>query len=168
MARRPIPLATVEKLVSEGKGVSEIARELGFSKSGISVACKRLGLAMNQDLTLRTAVEIADKKLDCMAQLLRINEVVNDELTYLQKLVQKANEDNRAQLEKRMLRHTREIRGQLRLFLNIAKTLYDVEQVAEFQKIVLEEIGKADEETRQRIIERLNQRRAARGATSLS
>ena len=50
-----------------------------------------------------------------------------------------------------------EIRGQLSLQLDIFKTLYDVEAIAEFQREVLEAIGEVDAPTRNRIVQRLKE-----------
>jgi hypothetical protein len=57
-----------------------------------------------------------------------------------------------------------EIRGQLRLQLEIFQTLYDMKAVEEFQREVLSAIGEASPEVRNAIIGRLNQKRAIRSA----
>jgi len=46
--------------------------------------------------------------------------------------------------------------------------LYDVKAVEEFQKEVLEEIGKADKDVRDRIIHNLRKKRAIRSAVRFS
>jgi hypothetical protein len=60
-----------------------------------------------------------------------------------------------------------EIRGQLSLQLDIFKTLYDVEAIAEFQKEVLEAIAEVNRDVRDKIVQRLKQRRALRGSVNL-
>jgi hypothetical protein len=55
-----------------------------------------------------------------------------------------------------------EIRGQLKLQLEIFQALYDMQAVAEFQREVLEAIGDASPETRDRIIHNLKEKRAIR------
>ena len=55
-----------------------------------------------------------------------------------------------------------EIRGQLKLQLEIFQALFDLNAAQEFQNEVLEAIGEASSETRDAIINRLNQRRAIR------
>ena len=45
-----ISRSELEKLVSEGKGVSQIARELQASKSSISERCKRTWFSPSQGL----------------------------------------------------------------------------------------------------------------------
>jgi hypothetical protein len=55
-----------------------------------------------------------------------------------------------------------EIRGQLKLQLEIFQALYDMAAVAEFQKEVLEAIGNASPETRDGIVHNLQKARAIR------
>jgi hypothetical protein len=66
-----------------------------------------------------------------------------------------------------VLKTMAEIRGQLSLQLDIFKTLYDVEAIAEFQREVLEAIGEVSRDVRNKIVQRLKQRRALRGAVNL-
>ena len=60
-----------------------------------------------------------------------------------------------------------EIRGQLKLQLEIFQTLYDMKAVQEFQQEVLTAIGEASPDVRSRIIDKLNQARAIRTAIKL-
>lgn len=60
-----------------------------------------------------------------------------------------------------------EIRGQLNLQLDIFKTLYDMEAVAEFQREVLTSIGEVSPDVRSRIIQRLKEGKALRGSVSI-
>jgi len=61
-----------------------------------------------------------------------------------------------------------EIRGQLEVQMELFKTLYNAEEVAAFQRIVMEEIGSVSPETRAKILQRLNERRAVRSTLSFS
>ncbi|MEW6186718.1 MAG: hypothetical protein AB1585_13365 [Thermodesulfobacteriota bacterium] len=61
-----------------------------------------------------------------------------------------------------------EIRGQLKLQLEIFQALYDMKAVEEFQKEVLHGIGEADPETRNRIIHALQSRRAIRSTVEFT
>ena len=60
-----------------------------------------------------------------------------------------------------------EIRGQLSLQLDIFKTLYDVEAIAEFQREVLEAIGDISPDVRNRIVERLKKGGALRPSATI-
>jgi hypothetical protein len=57
-----------------------------------------------------------------------------------------------------------EIRGQLKLQLEIFETLYSVKAVQEFQETVLQTISEVDKDVRQEIINRLNQKRTIRSS----
>jgi hypothetical protein len=57
-----------------------------------------------------------------------------------------------------------EIRGQLRLQLEIFEALFSLRAVEEFQNTVLETIGEVDSSVRAEIIRRLNEKRAVRSA----
>jgi len=65
------------------------------------------------------------------------------------------------------LKAMQEIRGQLNLQLDIFKTLYDVQAVAEFQKEVLSAIGEVSPDVRDRIIKRLKEGKALRQSVEL-
>ena len=158
--RRRIPIYQLERLVSKGLGVSQIADELGFSKGSISKALKRLNVAVTKDVALRSASDVVDQKLDAMGQLTHVNKLINNELDHIEESIQGASEKQRKDLRNQKLRHVAEVRKQLGLFLNIAQTLYNAEEVAKFQGVVMEEIGHAAPEVRDRILQRLQRRRA--------
>ncbi len=65
------------------------------------------------------------------------------------------------------LKAMKEIRGQLKLQLEIFQALYDMTAVAEFQKEVLEAIGDVAPEIRTRIICNLQKRRIIRSTLEL-
>jgi hypothetical protein len=81
---------------------------------------------------------------------------------YIEKNIKTATGDQRKELQEQRLRLVAEVRKQLGLLLDIAQALYNAEEVAAFQKSVLEEIGHAAPEVRDRILHRLNERRAIR------
>ncbi|MBN1841682.1 MAG: hypothetical protein JW883_05295, partial [Deltaproteobacteria bacterium] len=61
-----------------------------------------------------------------------------------------------------------EIRGQLKLQLEIFQALFDMRAVEEFQQEVLAAIGDASPDVRSAIIGKLNQRRAIRSTVKFS
>ena len=61
-----------------------------------------------------------------------------------------------------------EIRGQLKLQLEIFQTLYDMKAVQSFQAEVLKAIGEASPDVRQTIINNLRERRAVRSAVKFN
>ncbi len=90
MVQRKISFVQLEKLAQEGLGVTEIARELGVVKSTVSKALKKLNVAVTKDTALRSAVAIADQKIDAMEQLKRINDLVNTELDAISESIKTA------------------------------------------------------------------------------
>jgi hypothetical protein len=61
-----------------------------------------------------------------------------------------------------------EIREQIRLQMDLFKTMHNVEMLSRFQQIVLEEIGCADPEIQQNIARRLNDAHALHGAVEFN
>lgn len=61
-----------------------------------------------------------------------------------------------------------EIRGQLKLQLEIFQTLYDMKAVQEFQQEVLTAIGETNIDVRDAIIRRLTEKRAIRSAVKFN
>jgi hypothetical protein len=57
-----------------------------------------------------------------------------------------------------------EIRGQLKLQLEIFRTIFDLEAVQEFMDEVMAVIGQVEPEARNAIIKRLNERKSVRSA----
>jgi DNA-binding NarL/FixJ family response regulator len=78
MSQMKISNIELERLVSQGFGVSEIARKVGVSKGTVSSRLKALKVAINQNVTLHHAGEIVEKKLDAIAQLQKINDYANE------------------------------------------------------------------------------------------
>jgi transposase-like protein len=162
MGKGKISILQLEQMVREGNGVSEIARKLGVSKGAVSKRLKDLRVGITKDFVLRSAPQIVDRQLNAMDQLKRINGLINNELNYIEKNIETAIGDQRKELQDQRLRHVAEVRKQLGLLLDIAQALYNAEEVAAFQQSVLEEIGHAAPEVRDKILQRLNERRAIR------
>ena len=167
MGRKKVSFIQLDQLVRSGKSVSEIARELKVTKGCVSKALKRLNVAITKDVALRAAPEIVDHQIDAMKQLKKINNVVNSELDYIERNIQTATGEDRRDFQKQRLDHVAEIRKQVNLLLDITRTLFDAEEVAAFQQIILEEIGRAAPEVQDRIVTRLNARRAIRSTFEL-
>jgi predicted transcriptional regulator len=165
--RRVDPLE-LQKLAESGKSGREIAQILGVSPPAVSRNLKALGLAKNGDIVLRAARKINQKKLDAMGQLEKINRAIERQLDEIQGELEMASGEQKAGLRDAQIKHTAEIRKQLDLLLQIGKALYNIEEVAAFQKLVLEEIGNESPECRSRILKRLQQRRSTSGLPGFS
>jgi AcrR family transcriptional regulator len=158
----------LERLLRQGNRVSEIAKKLGVSKGAVSKRVKALNVAITKNVALHHAGEIVERKLDAIGQLQKINDHANEILDQLMRWIRGGKD---AKLDEQFigkdpremaLKAMTEIRGQLKLQLEIFQALYDMAAVAEFQKEVLEAIGNASPETRDRIVHNLQKARAIR------
>lgn len=172
MPRRQISDIQLERLVKNGNSVSKIAQILKVSKGAVSKRLKQLSIGITKNVTLAHAGEIVRKEINAVEQLQKINAHANELLDLLMACMD-GDEANREAALKKLgngvkdpkelaLKAMQEIRGQLKLQLEIFQTLYDMQAVAEFQREVLEAIGDASLETRERIIRNLKERSAIR------
>jgi len=187
MARRKISLLELEQLVREGNGVSEIARKLGFTKGAVSKRLKKLKVATTKDVTLRSAPEVVERSINAVEQLQKINDYANELLGLLMRW-NRGDEEALQILESQVvnkkvrvggevksvkdykmkdprelaLKAMAEIRGQLKLQLDIFATIYNVSAAAEFQKEVLQAIAEASQDVRDKIVHNLQKARAIR------
>jgi len=156
MARKTINDKKMLQLIDSGCSQAETARKMGFTRAAISQRLKELKIQGTRDIVSRNTQKAVDNNLDAISQLKKINDRANQLLDEV--------EDDPGTAIKLMT----EIRGQLKLQLDIFEILYSTQAAREFQQEVLEAIGDADHETRQKIIDRLNQKRALRNAVQFS
>lgn len=183
--------------VSEGLGGSEIARRFKVAPSTVSTRLKRLNVTVGKDISLRSAPKVVDKQIDAVGQLQKINSAAHELLDLLMAWTRGEPEAIRimeSQVKKiafgepgpdgkvmefdvreakmkdpreLALKCMAEIRGQLKLQLEIFQALYDMQAVAEFQKTVLEVIASVDPAVRDEIVRRLAKARAVRSSLDL-
>jgi hypothetical protein len=179
-----------EMLLSSKTG-NECAEHFGVTKGAISQARKELNLAVIKNVALESAPAVVEKNLNAVQQLQKINDYANELLDLLMRWNRGDNEALQileGQVKKVKVRGTEkeieeyrfkdprelalkamaEIRGQLGLQLDIFKTLYDVQAVADFQKEVLNAISEVDQDVRDRIISRLKEGRALRQSITIA
>ena len=140
------------RLIDSGKTQADAARELGVSRQAVSQRLIELRGRTTKVMATKKIEQVVDQRLDAVEQLNKINTEANRLLDELE------------QSPELKLKVMAEIRGQLRLQLDIFQTLYDMKAVQEFQQEVLNAIGEADKETRNAIINKLNESRAIRTA----
>ena len=193
-AHGKIDFNELHQLVTKGKGTNEIAKYFSVTPGAVSQAKKKLKISVVKNVALESAHKVVDKNLDAIDQLQRVNQVANqllDELTgedqvidrmvkavevsleyegdpisqkkYIRQVILRVNQDKNT-----ALKACAEIRGQLNLQLDIFKTLYDMQAVAEFQKEVLTAIGEEAPDVRNRIIQRLKESRSLRQSISIN
>ena len=192
-AHGKIDFNELHQLVTKGKGTTEIAKYFSVTPGAVSQAKKKLKISVVKNVALESAHKVVDKNLDAVAQLQKINKDANELLDVLMRW--NRGEDEALQILETQVRKVRigkgenaeivkqykfkdprelalkamaEIRGQLNLQLDIFKTLYDMEAVAEFQKEVLTTIGEEAPNVRNRIIQRLKESRALRQSVSIN
>ena len=152
MAQSKIDVIKLNQLLKSGKSVAECAKFFDVTPSAVSQAKKKLNVAVVKNVALESAHKVVDQNLDAVAQLQKINNAANNLLDELE------------QTPELKLKIMAEIRGQLRLQLDIFKTLYDLKAIQEFQMEVLDVIGNVDKGARDEIIYRLGKKRAIRTA----
>ncbi len=187
MARRKVEDSELRQLVNKGLKGSEIARRLGVSAGLVSMRLKALKIGISKDVTLRSAPEIVRRELDTIGQLQKINGYANELLDLLMRWnrgdegalqilegqVRKVKVGRGEEAEEvkeykfkdprdLALKAMAEIRGQLKLQLEIFQALYDMQAVQEFQTEVLEVIASVSPETKDEIVRRLTEKSAIR------
>ncbi|MGO9314091.1 MAG: hypothetical protein ACLQDI_15325 [Syntrophobacteraceae bacterium] len=179
------------QLIRNGDTVSEAARKLGVNKATVSVRLKELNVAINRNVAIRAAHKIVDREINALDQLQKINRDANElldllmrwnrgedaALQVLESQVRKIKV--RGQIEEvaeyrfkdpreLALKAMQEIRGQLKLQLEIFQALFDMQAVKQFQTEVLEVIASVSTQARDEIIRRLTERNALRSALDLN
>jgi hypothetical protein len=157
MANGKIDKLKLSQLLRSGKSGKDCAKVFGVTEGAISQARKELNIAVVKSVALETAHQVVDRNLNAIDQLLNINRKAN---TLLELAIQAEDHDT-------TLKAMREIRGQLELQLEIFKTLYDIQAVADFQREVLTAIGEVDSGVRNLIINRLKEGRALRQSVDI-
>ena len=165
MAGKRISDLKLEQLLRDGNGVSQIARKLGVTKGAVSKRLKALNVAITKDVTLRHAGEIVERRIDTLGQLQKINDQANSLLDRAMMVVRGelvADPQASEAPQDTALKAMKEVRGQLSLQLDIYKTLFDSESIQQFQQEVLSAIGEVSNDVREKIIQRLREKRAIR------
>ena len=180
----------LHRLLSSGKSQKEAAQVFGVTEGAISRVVKSLNISVVKNVALETAHKVVEKNINTLAQLQKINDHANGLLDLLMRWNKGDNEAIQileSQVRKVKVKGTEEeiseyrfkdprelslkcmaeIRGQLNLQLDIFKTLYDVEAIAEFQKEVLSAIEEVSPNVRNAIIRRLKERKALRGSLTI-
>ncbi len=193
MPKGKIDKVKLSQMLRSGKSVKQCAKFFSVTPGAISQVKKELNINVVKSVALENAHRVVDKNLKTVDQLQRVNQVANqllDELTgedqvidrmvkavegslvyegdpakqkdYVRRIILRVNQDKNT-----ALKACAEIRGQLKLQLEIFQALYDMKAVQEFQEEVLTAIGEASPDVRNQIIGKLNQRRAIRSAVKL-
>lgn len=188
VGRQPkIDLDILADLLKKNTPLKECAEYFGCKPPAISVAKRKLGLGVVRHVAAERAPEVVERKLNAIDQLQTINDHANWLLNHVMKWIKgddsaiqalegqirKINIGTRKAPEyveeykfqdphKIALDSMAEIRNQLRLQLEIFKTLYDAEAVKEFQQELISLLGETSPELRDKFIQRLREKGAIR------
>jgi hypothetical protein len=155
MPRSKIDKVKLNQLLRSGKTQRECSKIFGVSDAAISKARKELNIHVVRNVCMENAHEVVRAGLNEVKQLEKINLEAN-------KILDEAESNPDI-----ALRAMGEIRNQLKLQLDILRTLYDLKAVQQFQQEVLEVIAGVDKDVRNKIINRLNARQALRTTLQL-
>ena len=185
MSKPKIDKVKLSQMLRSGKSVKDCAKYFSVTSGAISQVKKELNINVVKNVALENAHRVVDKSLNAVDQLQKINQNANELLDLVMRW--QRGDDEALQILESQVRYVKvngeeepvkefkmkdprelalkamaEIRGQLKLQLEIFQTLYDMKAVEEFQTEVLTTIGEASPEVRNAIIGKLNQRRIIR------
>jgi transcriptional regulator with XRE-family HTH domain len=162
MPKPKIDLKLLDQMLRAGKTQREAAQVFGVSESAVSKAKKQLKTNIVRAVGLEKAHEVVHGHLDVLGQLRKINLAINEELDRAKGAVIEANGKDQLALQDVIIRLSSEIRRQLDSQMKIFELWYQARSVMEFQQIVLAAIEEVSPELKEKIIRRLQERRAVR------
>lgn len=177
------------RLIDAGQSQAEAARALGVSRQAVSKRLQELRGKTTKVVVSRKVERVVDRKIEAMEQLQKVNDYANELLdllmawnrgdeTALQVLESQVTTkkvcvgDEEKFVEEIKMKDPRElalkamseIRGQLKLQLEIFQALFSLQAAEEFEATVLEVIGEVAPDVRSEIIRRINKQRSVRQA----
>jgi hypothetical protein len=189
MPKAKIDKTKLSQMLKSGKSQRQVAQFFGVTEGAVSKAKKELNICVVKNLALENAHRVVDKNINAIDQLQKINNHANWLLDLLmnwqkgdghalqiletQVSTKKVRVGDQEEFVREFkfkdprelaLKAMAEIRGQLKLQLEIFQCLYDLKAIQEFQTEVLTAIGDVDPDVRKRIVYNLNQKRALRSA----
>jgi predicted transcriptional regulator len=177
----------------DGLSQSAAAKKIGVSRQAVNKRLQEIRGKTTKVVVAKKIEEVVDHKIDAIEQLTRINEYANEILDLLMRW-NRGDDEALQVLESQVapkkvrigtkelevqdvklkdprelaLKAMAEIRGQLKLQLEIFQALFSLQAAEEFQNVVLETISEVDPKVRNEILRRLNDKRAVRSAVRLS
>jgi hypothetical protein len=148
MAKPKVDIHKLNQMLRAGKSVKECSKFFECTPGAISQHKKKLHVGVVKNICMQNAHRVVEKNLNTIDQLFKINEEANKLL------------DDLEQKPEIKLKTMAEIRGQLKLQLEVFQTLFDFRAVEAFQREVLETIKGVDINVRNEIINRLSQGQA--------
>ena len=176
----------------EGKNQSEAAKVIGVSRQAVNKRLQELRGKTTKVIVAKKFEQVVDQKLDALEQLSKINDYANELLDLLMKW--NRGDSEALQILESQVKRVRigggeefevkeikfkdprelalkamgEIRGQLKLQLEIFQALFSLQAAEEFQNVVLETIAEVEPNVRSEIIRRINAKRSVRSALRIT
>jgi len=183
----------IQLIDREGVNQSEAARRLKVSRQAVSKRLQELRGKTTRAVVAKKVEQVVDAKLDAVAQLQKINEYANELLDLCMawgrgddkalQVLESQSHTKKVRIgdeefevrdfkfkdpRELALKAMAEIRGQLKIQLEIFQALYDLKAAQEFQDEVLAAIGEVAPDVRSKIIHNINQKRAIRSALRIA
>jgi len=194
MGKQKFDRVKLSRMLREGKSQKDIAKAMNVSEAAICKAKKELNINVVKTVGLEQAHRVVDENLDIIGQLNRINEAtikIMDELVgedqaidriakavetilqykdepekqkaYIKRIILQLSQDKKLALEAgdRVL-------NQLKFQKEMFKDMVDIRVVAEFQRTVVDIIGKQHPKVRDEIVKNLKEHYALRQSVRIS
>jgi transposase len=150
------------RMIQEGKSHTEVAKRFNVTKQAVqerfSKLKKKILMAVNAD----NAHRVVQKELNAMDQLQMINAKAIQLLDVALE-APKSDDDKPNNYDPSLaLKAMKEIRGQLKLQMDLFQSLYNVRSAAEFQQKVIELMEEVSPELKERFIRKLKAERTLR------
>lgn len=153
------------KYLDQGLSKAEIARRFDVHPTSVTNRIDALQKRKTQVLVVDRQTEAAiSREMDVLGQLAKINALLNDMLDAIER-------DETGQVVGGIddaLRLSAGIRADIKLYTEIKRVHYDMQEVARFQQVILDAIGRADPVTKSSIIQELNETVKLRGVVKFS
>jgi len=188
--RSKIDKRKLHHMLRQGRSQTDCAKHFGVSPSAVNQAKNNLTLGISKNVTLETGATIVARSIDTLTQLKKINDRTNKLIDLITAWID--GEPSAIETLERhhrlggiggkkgtiaisfkdpkelLLRAIQEVRGQLKLSLDIYESLYNMRTIQEFQQEVLNVIAEQNPEVRNEIIQRLKQRHVVRSAVRIA
>jgi predicted transcriptional regulator len=166
MAKVKINADELQHFLDAGNSQADAAKHFGVTEAAISQRVKQLRISTSKVVALERAARVVDQKLDANERLQRVQQIIDEELSWAVQRA-KAPGSDRTALQDTILKLAAEVRQQLGLQLSITRSLVDLKVVREFQRSVVEVISEESPEVARHIVARLKERRALRQSANL-
>ncbi len=157
MAPGKIKVSELNRLLTEGKTTTEIAKHFNCTTGAVSQMKKKLNFARATDASTRLAPVLNDKSYHVMDRYVGLINRCFTDLEWIENTVPpKATSEYRDWLEQKK-KHTAEIRKLIATFADIRMKIYAVEKVEKAIRMMMEEIGRESIELQRRIAHRFRE-----------